>query len=332
VSCLLPEDKLVDELKGLNTYLENRCRVGGTNRERRRRAEQKGIFTPLCRLSAKEISSFFQGRPLVGVDGSLVTYGASYPYLLTFFRALAYATSAEGGHKRIWEQEIFSPLLPRYQQMIDEHLTGKQTPEEIVAHLRWGILAQIESKVAVQALSLKPRLLLMDGGFNRLKEHAPDIWNELKAAAIREGVLLLGVTEEIASCSLMKILGFDGDPVCPGVMGDREILFGMLQPGEMYRLQERTKGEKGRLYVRFAGHPQVVAVDYLMDQEREVEPALNFLYSITPAHGRGIPLWLDVVDAEVRLSREQVEAMIAACLDPAMVEVFLRPLRANREL
>ena len=98
--------------------------------------------------------------------------------------------------------------------MIDEHLTGKQTLRRL-SLICAGILAQIESKVAVQALSLKPRLLLMDGGFNRLKEHAPDIWNELKAAAIREGVLLLGVTEEIASCSLMKILGFDGDPVCP---------------------------------------------------------------------------------------------------------------------
>lgn len=328
---MLPEDKLLDELKGLNTYLENRSRIGGTNRERRRRAEQRGMFTPLCRLSGKEISSFFQGRPLVGVDGSLVNYGASYPYLLTFFRALAYASSA-GGHKRIWEQEIFSPLLPRYQQVINKHLTGGKAPEEVVAHLRWGILAQIESKVALQAVSLNPRLLLLDGGFDRLKKHAPDIWNELKAAALKEDVLLLGVTEEIASCSLMKILGFDGDPLCPAVMGDREILFGMLHPGEIYQLQEKARGEKERLYVRFAGHPQVVAVDYLTDQERELEPALNFLYSITPAHGRGIPLWLDVVDAEVRLSREQVEAMITACLDPAMVEVFLRPLRANREL
>lgn len=332
MNCLLPEDKLVDELKGLNTYLENRSKVGGSNRERRQRAEQKGNFTPLCRLSGKEISSFFQGRPLVGVDGSLVTYGASYPYLLTFFRALAYATSVGGGHQRIWEQEIFSPLLPRYQQVIDEQLSAGQTPEEAMAHLRWRILAQIESKVAVQAVSLKPRLLLLDGGFDRLKNHAPDLWHELKAAALREGVLLLGVTEEIATCSLMKILGFDGDPFCPGVMGDREILFGMLRPGEMYQLKERSGGEKGRLYVRFAGHPQVVAVDYLREQEREIEPALYFLYSITPTHGRGIPLWLDVVDAEVRLRKEQVEAMIAACLDPAMVEVFLKPLRANREL
>ncbi len=332
MNCLLPEDKLVDELKGLNTYLENRSRVVGSQGERRQRAEEKGIFTSLRRLSGKEISSFFQGKPLVGVDGSLVTYGASYPYLLTFLRALAYATSAGGGHQRIWEQEIFSPLLPRYQQIIDEHLSAGQTPEEAMAHLRWGILAQIETKVAVQAVSLKPRLLLLDGGFERLKEHAPDMWKELKAAALREDVLLLGVTEEIATCSLMKILGFDQDPLCPGVMGDREILFGMLRPGEMYRLKERTRGEKGRLYVRFAGHPQVVAVDYLLEQEEGLEPALNFLYTITPAHGRGIPLWLDVVDAEVRLRKEQVEAMIAACLDPAMVEVFLRPLRANREL
>ena len=42
--------------------------------------------------------------------------------------------------------------------------------------------------------------------------------------------------------------------------------------------------------------------------------------------------WLDVVDAEVRLSKEEVDAMIATYLDPAMAEVFLRPLRASREL
>jgi len=37
--------------------------------ERRQRAEEKGIFTSLRRLSGKEISSFFQGKPLVGWMG-----------------------------------------------------------------------------------------------------------------------------------------------------------------------------------------------------------------------------------------------------------------------
>lgn len=322
---------MVDELKGLNTYLEQRLRVGGTTGERRQLAEQKGFFTRLRALSTNEISSFFQGRALVGVDGSMVTYGASYPYLLTFFRALAYATSAIK-NKRIWEQEIFSPLLPRYQEKIDEHLNTGQTPEEAVAHLRWETLATLESQVALQALALNPRFLILDGGFARLKMHAPAIWSELKAAALKQEVSLLGITEEIATCSLIKSLGLKGNSASRGVVGDREILFGLLRPGETYQLHEKNSSEKGRLYVRFARHPQVVAVDYLAAQESELIPALNFLYSITPAHGRGIPLWLDVVDAEVRLSREQVDAMISACLDPAMVEVFLRPLRANRDL
>ncbi|MEG3068731.1 MAG: hypothetical protein RQM95_11160 [Syntrophaceticus schinkii] len=82
---MLHEDQLVSELKELNNYLEKRHRVGGTTGERRQQAEQKGVFAPLSGLSGKEISSFFQGRPLVGVDGSLATYGASYPYVVTFF-------------------------------------------------------------------------------------------------------------------------------------------------------------------------------------------------------------------------------------------------------
>jgi hypothetical protein len=332
VASLLHEDQLVSELKELNNYLEKRHRVGGTTGERRQQAEQKGVFAPLSGLSGKEISSFFQGRPLVGVDGSLATYGASYPYVVTFFRALAHTTSSGSSNERIWVQKIFSPLLPRYQEKMEERISKGQNPDEAMAHLRWETLATLEAKAALQVLESRPRLVVFDGGFARLKMHAPQIWNELKVTALEQEVLLLGVTEEIATCSLAQTLIAEGEQGLPGLMGDREILFGLLQPGETYRLHEGDSGEQGRLYARFARHPQVVAVDYLRDQESVFEPALNFLYSITPSHGRGFPLWLDVVDAEVRLSREEVEAMIATCLDPAMAEVFLRPLRASREL
>ena len=332
MNCLLHEDLLVTELKELNKYLEKRHRVGGTTREKRLRAHQKGVFAPLLELSGKEISSFFRGRPLVGVDGSLANYGASYPYVLTFFRALAHTTGTDCNNERIWDQEIFSPLLPRYQEKIEERRSKGQGPEEVIAHLRWETLATLEARVTKQTLTLRPRLLVLDGGFARLKMHAPEIWSGLKVTALKQDVLLLGVTEEIATCLLARMFSLDRDANFPGVMGDREILFGLLEPGETYRLHEGDSADQGRLYARFARHPQVVAVDYLKDQESVLEPALNFLYSITPSHGRGFPLWLDVVDAEVRLSREEVEAMIATCLDPAMAEVFLRPLRASRDL
>lgn len=329
---MLPQDQLISELKELNEYLDKRHRMGGTIEERRQRAQQKGVFANLSKLSVEEIASFFQGMPLVGVDGSLVNYGASYPYVLTFFRALAHTTSSSGSRERIWEQEVFAPLLPRYQGKIAEHIGRGQDAEEALAHLRWGILATLEAKVAVQALKAEPRLLVLDGGFARLKNHAPEIWNSLKDEVLEREVLMVGVTEEIATCALAQTFSPAGESDSPRVVGDREILFGLLEPGEIYQLYEGEGGEKGRFYVRFARHPQVVAVDYLKAQGNEVKTALNFLYSITPSYGRGIPLWLDVVDAEVRLTREEAEAMIATCLDPAVAEVFLRPLRANREL
>jgi hypothetical protein len=333
VASLCAEDRLLAELRELNEYLEKRYKQGGTTAERRGRAAEKGVFAPLSALQGEEISSFFQGRALAGIDGSMTTEGASYPYQLTFFRALALLTAAGSNKQSIWAEEIFSPLLPRYRSKIEEQLGGGRGTEETMAHLRWETLARLEAEVARRAAALRPRLLVLDGGFGRLKEHTPHIWSDLKGAALEDDVLLLGVTEEIAASSLAeKLCPPDKAAASPGLMGDREVLFGLLRPGETYRLHEEESGDRGRLYVRFAAHPQVVAVDYLKGQESGLEPALNFLYSITPSHGRGFPLWLDVVDAEVRLRREEVEAMIASSLQPAMAEVFLRPLRASREL
>lgn len=321
---------LLSDLEELNRYLRRRHQAGGTIRERRKRAHEQGVFTVLRRLSAPEIRAFFRERPLAGVDGSLVTCGASYPYVVTLFRALARTTGISGG-LRIWADDIFSPLLPRFQENLGEKLDQGLAPEEVMAHLRWGILAQLEAQVCEAALTReRPRLMLLDGGFARLEKHAPKVWGSLKMAALDRDVVILGVTEEIATRSLAETLL--GDSGIAGVAADREVLFGLLHPGETYRQNGGCSGEKARIYVRFARHPQVVAVDYLVSQEKDLAQALNFLYTITPAHGRGFPLWLDVVDSEVRLTREQVEALLATSLDPALAEVFLRPLRASREL
>jgi hypothetical protein len=197
---VLPQEQLISELKELNEYLEKRHRMEGTTEERRQRAKQKGVFADLSKLSAEEIASFFQGMPLVGVDGSLVNYGASYPYVLTFFRALAHTTSSSGNCERIWEQEVFSPLLPRYQGKMDDYIGTGQDAEEALAHLRWGILATLEAKVAVQALKAEPRLLVLDGGFARLKNHAPEIWNSLKDEVLEREVLMVGAFSSCKQC------------------------------------------------------------------------------------------------------------------------------------
>ncbi|HHW40862.1 MAG TPA: DNA double-strand break repair nuclease NurA [Syntrophomonadaceae bacterium] len=323
-------DGMITEIKELNKFLRERRLAGGTSTERRLQAGREGSFFRLRRLTGEEIRSFFQGHPLVGVDGSFNNYGASFPYVVTFFRALARSSRPDPQTgERIWAHRIFSPLLPRYREQVREKLELGLEPEDALARLRWEILATLEAEVGKQALIMKkPRLLLWDGGFARLEAHAAATWQQIRDEALQQGTIMLGVTEEIATASLVQALSPDaGD-----IWGDREVLYGLLKPGEVFCRQERGGSKRKRVYVRFASHPQVVAVDYLPEQEQELAAALNFLYTITPSHGRGFPLWLDVVDAEVRITREEMEALLATYLDPVLTEVYLRPLRSRREL
>lgn len=274
-------ERLASELKELNNYLNNRKLSRGSWLERRQMASRMGIFSSLRRLTKREIKAFFGGASLAGVDGSFNTFGASFPYLLTIFRALARMSRKGRNGDRIWAHQVFSPLLPKYQNYIDKMFQAGLDTDEAMARLRWEILAVLEAQVGNEALEKGDlRLLLWDGGFGRLAAHAGSLWETIKALAIKKGVLLLGVTEEIATCALAGCIS-QCEQDFQGITGDREILFGLLKPGEVLKIKNQGKNW-GRIYVRFSNHPQVIAVDYLLEQEYELETALNFLYTITP--------------------------------------------------
>lgn len=325
----MEQDGFIKELKELNRYLGERLRARGDHEQRRRLAALHGEFMKLSRLQGDGLERFFTGASLVGVDGSLNNFGASYPYVVTLFQALAWVTRTGGGEpRRIWTHQVFSPLLPRYREKVQNRLQDGMNPEDALTRLRWETLALLEAEVGRQALiEERPRLLLWDGGFARLESHAPALWEEMRDKALQQKTVMLGVTEEVATSILAAALtpGQEG-------LGDREILYGMLQEGEAYFFAGQTGGDKRRVYLRLAAHPQALAVDYLPEQEEELPGALNILYTITPKHGRGFPLWLDLVDREVRITREQVEVLLAEFLEPSFAELFLRPMRARREL
>ncbi len=274
-------------------------------------------------LAGEAVRSFFGGRPLAGVDGSVVSLGASYPYCLSFFRALAKVSRPAGEEGKTWSFSLFCPLLPAHGALVEEMIAAGRDAEEALTCLRWEFLVRRELEAARACLERhEPRLLLWDGGFARLRAYGGEEWEEFKKEALARETVLLGVTEEVAARSLGKRLGFSGEAASPA---DRELLYGLLEPGEAFFVAP------GRLYARLAHHPQAVAVDYLPEQEEFVLPALRYVYTITPRAGRGFPLWLDIVDAEVRLTRQEAELLLSSCLDPALTELFLRPLRARRD-
>lgn len=327
-------DGLVVELKELNGALARRQQAAGSAAMRRSLAQQIGRITQLHYLCPEEIRALLGDSPLVGVDGSFGSCGASFPYLVTFFRALARSTRQGVAGNKYWTDKIFSPLLSKDQARVQGLLDQGLNPEDALAHIRWETLAAMEAEAGEAALEReRPRILLWDGGFARLATHAPAIWERIKAGVLRQGTIMLGVAEEIATRTLVKQMSETGDTPAEAFAGwaDREQLYGMLQPGEIFRVHGHLDApcRWGRIYARLSRHPQAIAVDYLAEQAGDLEAAMNFLYTVTPAHGRGFPLWLDVVDAEVRITADQVEALLAAYLDPALRELFLRPLRAR---
>lgn len=324
------EKGLTENLKSFNFCLQERKKARGSKAERRSQAEENGEFILLHSLQEKEVHKFFQDAPLVGVDGSLSSFGTSFPYQVALFRALARSSKKGPEGERVWLEEVFSPLLPEHGSVVEEEVKKGLAAEEALARVYWKILAALEAETGRQALKkFCPRVMLWDGAFGRLEKHAPEVWSDISSQALGMNSIMLGVTEEIAAnfvAARMETPEEDSN-----FLGDREILYDLLNPGEAYFLAAEEIKEKARIYVRFSYHPQVIAVDYLTAQRKLLYTALNYLYTITPERGRGFPLWLDLVDAEVRLTTAYVEGMMAAYLDPDLVELFLRPLRSRRD-
>ena len=177
----------------------------------------------------------------------------------------------------------------------------------------------------------------MDGGFSRLKGKGGDKWEQFAEMALDRNTIVVGVIEEVGSYRLKSRLDEVNDALLEGfVRGhDREILFNTMEEGEWLKtfFHRPIKNEFYTVFNRLSDQPQAGACDFLREQaEGElVENVLDYLYTITPAKSRGIPLWLDLVDAEVRLTKKQIDMIVGTNIDLENIETFLRPQRERRD-
>ena len=189
------------------------------------------------------------------------------------------------------------------------------------------MLPALELAAAVEAiLKFRPEVMLFDGGFIRYRRHAPEKWEQMEKTLLERDVLGVGIIEEAQSQAVAKLLT---DEV--GIF-DREILFGLLNPGEALFFAETLKEGFFTVFARLSRHPQAIAIDFLESQKDRALPVLNLLYTLTPEGSRGIPLFLDIIDAKTKLSEEVVELLLASCFDREILELYLRPLREERLL
>ncbi len=245
---------------------------------------------------------------IVGVDGSVNRVGGMYPHYIEIYQSLAKPTSGDG----IFLNEVYTPILD------DE--------EEDKSNVR---LASIEIDVAIEAVKkLDISILMMDGGLLRYKIMDLRNWEDLVNICEKRGVILCGIIKDIKSKVFSNALGGD--------FYDREILFGKLKTGELFLIDDQyNEKERSGLstgFIRSSKFPGAIGMDILSNQRAYAVEVANLVYTLTPINSRGVPLWLDIVDREVKVTDTIMEGLLKDFLDRDIYERFFVSERDKRVL
>jgi len=297
----------------------------GDKEQRRYTVQQAGNkIRPLRRLAGQALENVLDGGLLVGVDGSINTFGGQFPYYVDLLRALAKPSTGEA----VVVKALHCPIPP--EDEADEE-TALRNDNEI----RQSKLAELEVQAAIAAIDkYRPKVVLMDGPLVRFDMRAKDSFCYLCEKVIRDRIALLGCIENIESKVLGTVLG-DHLPAGWRNRYDRDLLWDLLDYGEVLEIRTPAKGlprpghQAGAAkavpictwFMRASFDPAVVGVDMLQAQLELAGGFVDYLYTLSPPDGRGIPIWLDVVDREVRLTDVELQAY-AELLDPQVRRVF----------
>lgn len=319
-------DEWVTQLQELNNHLKrafsDNC-LGDKPQRRQLLERHVGEIRRLTRLTGEALEDVLRGRVLVGVDGTINTFGGQFPYYVDFLRALAKPSQGES----VVLKEVHCP-------MIAEPGNGGQAVQQSENEVRQCKLAALEVQAALSAIDrYHPSVVLMDGPLVRFDMRTKASFSILREKAIKENILLVGCIENIESRVLCAVLG-EMAPSGWQDRFDRDLLWGVLEYGEILEVARPGKGALQPTepdapaaapirtwFMRSAWDPGVVGLDLLEEQVEAGSRLADYLFTLSPADGRGIPIWLDLVDREVRLTQAELEAY-AQLLDPQVKRIF----------
>ncbi|TSB45080.1 DNA double-strand break repair nuclease NurA [Alkalicoccobacillus porphyridii] len=298
------EHKIVEKLINVGEKLRNQYQKPGSNNDiiRQKLGTSLAVFRQMQQLSKEKLAELLDNKEIAGVDGSVNQTKSEPPHVIYFFQSLAKTTT---GHE-IRKSDVYVPLLD------DMDKEDEKQPINWRSHL----LAKLELQAALQLIEERElAYLLMDGALYHYRIDAEEDWERLRQAALDRDVLLIGVSEEITTENLVKLHAFS-DYADRAYNYDRDLLFGVLKQGESIYIEEiQHKAGLQSVWARFGSDPQITGFDMLEEQAYRREEISDLLYTITPKDGRGIPLWLDYVDREIRISDKLVDGLIEQYLD-----------------
>ncbi|WP_100374367.1 DNA double-strand break repair nuclease NurA [Bacillus sp. FJAT-45037] len=284
---------------------------------RQKLRNSEATFRQMQLYSTKKLSNWLNGREVAAVDGSVNQTKGQPPHLLYLFQALAKTTT--GYECRA--SDVYAPLLHEKEE-------GEMQQTK---NWRSHLLAKLELEVAIQLIKERNLgLLMMDGALYHYRIDAPEEWETLRQLAVDREVLLVGVSEEITTENLIKLPDFSSDRRQPQAY-DRDVLFGVLERAEtLYVPSIQQKAGLESTWMRPSTSPAITGFDLLVEQGDQREHVANLLYTLTPKEGRGIPLWLDYVDRDVRVTDKLVEALVEQYIDPEIKQRLFVQKRQDR--
>lgn len=271
--------------------------------------DEIGIIKKISPLSPEKLGEIEEKGGMAAVDGSVNRTGGASPHYIDLFRGVAKSTLGN----TVTTANFYSPMLDsEYSE--DEHKRDK-------------LLADIELKVAILALEeLKPKILMMDGSLLRYRIYDEPLWEELKDKALCTDTILLGVIKDIKT-------SFIGDGLkIPSY--DRELLYGLLETGEFLEIKSEVNSTKksgfASGFLRAGLDPNVCGIDVIYEQTSALETAARLSYALTPKNSRGVPLFLDIVDKEAKITDAMLKALLENYIDRELYEMFIMSERQKR--
>lgn len=290
--------------------------------------ESNGLkIRQMSKLMETEMKDLSRGRGIIGVDGSINTIGSSYPHYISVMQALAKNT--DRNYKDIFLADVHTPILNETELLFTDHNNSVQDTDEKIKSAK---MAKLELLVADKALDqMDASIIMMDGSLIRYKIYCGEDWDRFVEKALQKNIYVLGVIEEIKTKDLSQILNIFPKDITN--IYDREILFGKLEEGQMLELVNVKEGRGlKKCFMRTSKDPHAIGMDILEEQADKLDSLADLVYTLTPESGRGIPLWLDIVDSEVRISNKLVDSLVNTYIDPAYRKRFFTAKRDNRVL
>ena len=308
---------LEGQLKEVNTNLKNKYDFIFNLDEDTFRKELTNNVGKLIKMEKFPKEKLSKYKRTVGVDGSNNRSGGAFPHFIEIFQGLAKSTDGN----EIYKNKVYTPTLNDIYD--DKNLSQKY-------------LATIEIETALEYIDEYDfDYLMMDGGFIRYKINCLDLFTELREKCEAKNIILFGVIKDLKTNVIARSLEIDES------IYDREILFNRLITGEalLIRNEINKKFIKDGLgegfssaFMRTAKFPGAVGLDILDTQEKYLEEIASLVYTLTPMSSRGVPLWLDIVDKDVKITDEILTTLLEEYLDRDVYERFFISERDKRTL